>query len=310
MGIHPQPHLTDASPDPLAADDAAGRRSFLRKVAIGGAAAAVGGQLLSAPAFGQEDDESTTTAAEGGAAEEDAVALTADEERVTFLAGISLAAAGAYKAATGTEPSGEGADEEASAEPTTTLPPIQVPPMSEPVVEVLRRLGAQHTGQAVAFNALLTTAVEAPNTTLLTQVRSQLGAAADQSAVLGILRDMTEQIAATQMTAIGDLEEVNDTKVVAAAMPVLGEHVVVIGQLTTPPVELVSLVPTEQTTDGALAPADYPAEAGTGDPAEDTPTTTDANAGGEGAEPGATTAPSSEDGTESSGGAADSESEG
>ncbi len=304
MGTTPQPHLSDASDDVLASDDAAGRRSFLKKVAIGGAAAAVGGQLLSVPAFAQDEGESD-------GADDETPALSADEEAVAFLASLSLAASAVYRTTTGDEPGGGDDDDEAPAETTTTLTPIEVPALAEPVVEVLRGLGAQQAGQAAAFAALLPETAPTPvaNGTLLGEVRIQLGAATDEAAVLGILADTTERIAATQMAAIGTIEDVNDTKVVAAALPVLGEHVVVLGQITTPPVELVSLIPVEQPTDGALTPAAYPVEAGPSGEGS-APATPDANAGGEGAEPGDANESATGEGTESDSGATDTESEG
>lgn len=303
--------------DPAVESDAT-RRAFLKKVAIGGAAAAIGTQVLPLRGFAQEegengeggggDDPTSDTTAPGteSDSEEPAVELTPDEERVTFLAGIGLAAAAAYRAATGDEATDE-EDEEEDATPsstTTTLPPITVPPLAEPVVEVLRVFGSHHSQQATGLNGLLTTLVEAPNGSLLAEVRGDLGTATDEAAVLGILRDLEERIAATHLQAIADLEDVNDAKLVATALPVVSQHAVVLGRAGATPTPLEELIPEEQTADGALDEATYPAD-GTTAP-QDAPGTTDedANAGGEGVDPDSSSSGGTDDGTESSGGGA------
>ena len=304
--------------DPAVESDAT-RRAFLKKVAIGGAAAAIGTQVLPLRAFAQEegengeggggDDPTSDTTAPGteSDSEEPTVELTPDEERVTFLAGIGLAAAAVYRAATGdeaTEDDEEDEEEAATPSTTTTLPPITVPPLAEPVIEVLRVFGSHHSQQATGLNGLLTTPVEAPNGSLLAEVRGGLGTATDEAAVLGILRDLEERIAATHLQAIADLEDVNDAKLVATALPVVSQHAVVLGQAGTTPTPLEQLVPEEQTTDGALDEATYPAD-GTTAP-QDAPGTPDedANAGGEGVDPDSSSSGGAEDGTESSGGGA------
>ncbi|HEX7131762.1 MAG TPA: twin-arginine translocation signal domain-containing protein [Iamia sp.] len=294
----PLPRPTDL------ADADATRRAFLKKVAIGGAAAAIGTQVLPLRVLAQEGEDT-----------EPAVELTPDEERVGFLAGIALAGAVVYRAATGDEVSeDDDEDEESTTAPsstTTTLPPITVPPLAEPVVEVLRVFGSHHSQQAVALNALLTTAVTAPNGTLVAEVRDALDSSADETAVLTILRDLEERIAATHLQAIADLEDVNDAKLVATALPVVSQHAVVLGMVGPTPAPLEEIVPEEQTTDAALDEGTYPADGttapeDTSDEADD-----DANAGGEGADPGSDTTEAPADGTESNtGGAGDPESEG
>lgn len=332
MSTSPLPRPTDL--------DAAARRSFLKKVAIGGAAVAIGTQVGPLRAFAQEGegddgtgtgdasgDGSAESPGEGGATSdtttpgsesesEETVELTPDEQRVTFLAGIGLAAAAAYRAATGDEaPAGEGDDEgeggaaeggggEEAPSSTTTLPPITVPPLAEPVVEVLRVFGSHHSQQAAALGGLLAAPVDAPNSTLVTEVRSALDGAADEAAVLTILRELEERIAATHLQAIADMEDVNDAKIVVTALPVTGQHAVVLGRIGATPTPLEELVPEEQGTEGALDEAAYPTE-GTTSP-EDTPgeSDEDTNAGGEGADPDTSASGGEGDGTESSGGGA------
>ncbi len=315
----PQPGV-DVDPD-------ATRRAFLKKLAIGGAAAAIGTQVAPLRAFAQEEGEDggtgdasddgtgespggssgTTEPGTEGESEEPAVELTPDEERLTFLAGIALAGATIYRAATGDEDTGAEGEEEASTETTTTLPSITVPPLAEPVVEVLRVFGSHHSQQANALNGLLTTAVALPNGSLVAQVRGAIGTATDEGAVLGILRDLEERIAATHLQALADLEDANDAKLVATALPVVGQHALVLGLMGTTPVPLEEIVPEEQTTDGALDEGTYPSD-GTTSP-EDVPGQTpseepEGNAGGEGADPDTGTEQNPEDGTEQSGGGA------
>lgn len=308
--------------DPAVESDAT-RRAFLKKVALGGAAAAIGTQVLPLRALAQEgegedgegaggDDPTSETTEPGteGESEEPAVELTPDEERVTFLAGIGLAAATIYRAATGDEAEDEDDEETTTTAPsstTTTLPPITVPPLAEPVVEVLRVFGSHHSQQATGLNTLLTTLVEAANGTLVAEVRGALDGAADEAAVLGILRDLEERIAATHLQAIADLEDVNDAKLVATALPVVSQHALVLGQIGATPTPLEELVPEEQTTDGALDEATYPSD-GTTAPA-DTPGTPpseepEGSGGGEGADPDTGTEQTPDDGTEQGGGGA------
>src|SRR5690606_36431541 len=106
--------------------------------------------------------------------------------------------------------------------------------------------------------------------------------------------------------ALADMEDVNDAKLVATALTVVGQHALVLGRIGSPPTPLEELVPEEQTTDGSLDEGTYPADRTTAPEVPGRPDD-DANEGGEGAEegtdgPGDTDAPA--DGTESSGGGA------
>ncbi len=314
--------------DPAVESDAT-RRAFLKKVALGGAAAAIGTQVLPLRAFAQEEEEESDQDGDGAGPDdptsettepgtqgesEEPVELTPDEERITFLAGIGLAAATIYRAATGDEATdeeeedGEESTTTAPSSTTTTLPPITVPPLSEPVVEVLRAFGSHHSQQSTGLNTLLTTAVDAANPGLVTEVRDALGAAADEAAVLDVLRDLEERIAATHLQAIADLEDANDAQLVATALPVVGQHVVVLGQVGATPAPLDELVPEAQTTDGALDEATYPSADAT---PEDTPGTPppeepEESGGGEGADPDTQTDVNPDGGsTEQSGGGAE-----
>ena len=245
------PDATDASAE-LDAD--ATRRAFLKKVAIGGAAAAIGTQVLPlnrlVPGAGAQDA--------GG--DEPAAPLGPDEARMTFLAGLSLAAAAIYHTASGDEArQGSGTEADADAATTTTLPPVTVPQLAEPVVEVLRTFGSHHAQQAVAINAAVTTAVTAPNATLVTEVRSALAGTADEGGVLDALRDLEERLAATHLDAIGALGDASDAKLVSSALPIVAQHAVVLGRIGGSDVAIEELVPEVQTTDRQLTTDAYPA---------------------------------------------------
>ncbi|HMJ78201.1 MAG TPA: hypothetical protein VK507_19625, partial [Iamia sp.] len=121
---------------------------------------------------------------------------------------------------------------------------------------------------------------------------------------LGILRDLEERIAATHLQAIADLEDVNDAQLVATALPVVGQHAVVLGLVGSTPTPLEELIPEEQATDEALDEATYPADGTTAPPDASGPPDEDANAGGEGVDPDTSSSGGSDDGTESSGGGA------
>lgn len=302
-------------------DADATRRSFLKKVAIGGAVAAIGTQVLPFNALvpgaaGQEtedgedgaggDDATTdTTEADAGA---DAT-VTPDEELMAYLAGLAHAAAEAYRATAGEVEDVGGDDdeeeEEAPAETTTTLPRLRVPQLAEPVIEIIRVFGSHHAQQAAALSATAPAIEVVPNGTLLTEVRAALTAASDEGAVLTTLRQMEERLAATHLAAIGSLQDTADASLVAAALPIVSQHAVVLGRIGATPAPIEELVPELQTTDDELPERQYPAEATAAPAAPDTDP--DANAGGDGADSGAggSTDETPGDGTDSSAGGAD-----
>ncbi|HXH58808.1 twin-arginine translocation signal domain-containing protein [Iamia sp.] len=291
MGTSPPrlPVLTDRT-EPLLIDapavNGASRRRFLARVAAGGAVLAAGTQLTPltrlAPFAGAQDD------GEGEA--EAGSELTEDETRVAFLAGLALACTEAYAIAT---------------DPTSS-------PLPEPVLEVVRSFGLHHSGQADELNDLLPTAVEEPNATLLAELQGTLGAVTEPTDMLTALGDLETSVAATHFSTIGAMEDQNDAQVVAATLPVVAQHAVVLGSLAG--VEASALIPDSQSGDGTLSAESYPAVRPEGDEGSAASSTVpdedpEANEGGEGVDPGdgdsdgGTADPG--DGTESSGGGAD-----
>lgn len=236
MGISPSPlpDQTDLGAEPPGLGST--RRRFLTRAAAGGAVLAVGTQLLPAgglvpAALGQDV---------GG--DEEGETLSPDEALLAHLAGLSLAAAQGYGLAVDPDES----------------------PLSEPVTEIVRPLGANHTSQAEALNELLPVPVEDPNATLAQQLTIDLASAADEAAVLGILVALEESFAATEYAMLGEIQDQNDAKTVAAILPIAAQQAVVLGSLAGTP--FAELIPVRQTAEGELSVADYPEE-----PVGDTP---------------------------------------
>lgn len=289
MGTSPPrlPVLTDRTEPSVTgapAVDGASRRRFLARVAAGGAVLAAGTQLtpltrLAPNAFAQEEGE-----AEAGSE------LSEDETRVAFLAGLALACTEAYAIAT---------------DPASS-------PLPEPVLEVVRSFGLHHSGQADELNDLLPTAVEEPNATLLDELQGTVGAITEPIEMLTALGDLEASVAATHFSTIGVMTDQNDAQVVAATLPVIAQHAVVLGALAG--VEASALVPESQSGDGALSTESYPAVRPEGDEGPAASSTVpdedpEANEGGEGVDSGEGDSDGgpadSGDGTESSGGGAD-----
>ncbi len=106
---------------------------------------------------------------------------------------------------------------------------------------------------------------------------------------------------------LGAIEDQNDAKKIAAILPVSGQEAVVLGSLAGTPIE--TLVPEQQTAEGALDVASYPTDTVPGTGNEVPGETPLGNEGGTGADSGDTggeegTGQSGEGG-ESSGGGAD-----
>lgn len=249
MGTHPRlPGLTDDRP-PLdgTADGTppagSSRRSFLAKVAVGGAALTVGSQLL--PAGGL-----LPTAAQEDGGETDGIdTLGPDDERLRFLATVALAGAAAYEA--------------------TLALDVSLP---ETVVATVRRFGSHHSQQADALGGLLPVEIDQPNPSVLAAQSQALAGAGDLPAVLGVLRELEDAVAATHLAALGVLEDGQARALVATALPVCAQHATVLGSLQG--ADPADLLPEEQTTDGELTEADNPVGDApqTGGPTEVPPT--------------------------------------
>lgn len=250
MGISP-PRLPDQTEtEAETTPSGTTRRRFLTRAAAGGAILAVGSQLvpvggLVPAALGQD----------GGANDEDQdTPLSPDEELVTHLAGLLLAAGQGYGVAV---------------EPDSS-------PLSEPVVEVVRQLGANHTSQANALNELLPVVVEQPNRTLVAQLTADITGAADEAGVLAALIALEDALAATQYTMLGAMEDQNDARTVATILPIVGQQAVILGTLAGDP--FAAHIPDQQGAEGSLSVAAYPP----GEPADAPDAASESPVGNEG----------------------------
>ena len=124
-------------------------------------------------------------------------------------------------------------------------------------VEALTDFAMHHEAHAGAFAGIAAEdATGEPNPDLLDELTGQLDAAADEAAVLTVALGIENAAAATYLFALGALESTEALQLTASILPVESQHAVVLGTvLEKPPAEYV---PSFETQDAALKPADYP----------------------------------------------------
>lgn len=99
----------------------------------------------------------------------------------------------------------------------------------------------------------------AGNATLLSQFAPQIATAADEPAILAVLGQLEEAMAATYFQALGTLQSTALSAAVAATLPVEAQHAVVLSAAgATPPQPTEQAVPATQTNAGQLTPAALP----------------------------------------------------
>lgn len=126
------------------------------------------------------------------------------------------------------------------------------------VVEVGTTFAGHHAEHAKAFaGAAGGKATGKPNPKLLEAVGGQLGAAADQAAVLAIAYDLENAAAATYLFALGALRSEAALALTASILPVESQHAVVLGTALGRPA--TEYVPSFETQDKAVDPAEFPA---------------------------------------------------
>jgi len=163
-----------------------------------------------------------------------AAAELTDADIAAFAESVELAAVEAYKAAAG---SGK---------------------LQPAVVEVGTTFAGHHAEHAKAFAAASgAKATGKPNPKLLTAVGDQLKAAKDQAAILTIAYDLENAAAATYLFALGALKSEAALALTASILPVESQHAVAIGTALGKPA--TELVPSFQTQDKAVNPAEFPA---------------------------------------------------
>jgi hypothetical protein len=241
-----------AGPDP-----AASRRRFLRRAAAGGAAAlgstvapfgalaaaaqtddtspaspgGAGGPDDTTGAAGESLEGTADTLAPGESCEGEPVATGADIATVQFLETLSRAAVEMYDAA------------------------VERRLLTAVEGETALQFRRHHTTHAEALHCAAGGEPLASNPRLLGELSGGVTDATDEQALLQVLHDLEESLAATSSVALAELEEAEAAAVVAAILPVQAEHAVVWAELLElPPADYL---PTVQTDAGAFDRAGY-----------------------------------------------------
>jgi hypothetical protein len=202
------------------------RRRFVRNVGLGaaalGAAAATGASL--------------TGVASAQAESEPADLDAADQELALFLQSICLAG----------EEGLNTASDAAS--------------LQSEVAEDIRTFSRHHGTQASAFAGLLAAdeALTQANQVLLGELVTKVNGAADQAALLGVLGDFEEQLAATMLQAIGEASSFVLAGTISSVLPVVGQQAAALGAIAGQPI--ADWLPVVGTTQGALDAADFPVQ--------------------------------------------------
>lgn len=95
-----------------------------------------------------------------------------------------------------------------------------------------------------------------PHPRLADIVTGQLQGAADEAAMLGVLQDVENALAATHLYAIGAAKDGALLRTAASLLPVESQHAVVVGQLLGRGVD--QIVPELENQDRALDPTKFP----------------------------------------------------
>lgn len=132
--------------------------------------------------------------------------------------------------------------------------------VTTPAVGEAATLFADHHQQhGDAFAALVQRDDIAPNPGLLEAVGSQIGAAADEAAVLEIAYGVENAAAATYLFALGVVDDVTAAEAMASILPVEAQHAITLGFVLGKTLDDPTLMPPFETTDEALDPAELPA---------------------------------------------------
>ena len=132
--------------------------------------------------------------------------------------------------------------------------------LADDVKATIGGFGEAHTGHAALFEDILSQAGETPpgaaNSALTAAYSPRIADATDSDAVLEVLLDLENALAATYFHALGSVENGAEAAVIATILPVDAQHAVVIGTALKRPAD--QLVPEVQTDAGRLDPATYP----------------------------------------------------
>ena len=97
------------------------------------------------------------------------------------------------------------------------------------------------------------------NPGLLEAVGGQIADAPDEAAVLEIAYGVENAAAATYLFALGVLDDVTAAEAMASILPVEAQHAITLGFVLGKPLDDDTLMPSFETTDAALDPAELPA---------------------------------------------------
>jgi hypothetical protein len=211
-------------PDAPAGSVATSRRRFVRNVGVGAAAlgaVAVAGGALASVASAQTESEPPDLE-------------PADVDLVRWLQSLSIAAE-------------EGL---ATAADATFLQSSDT--------NTLRGFSRHHRDQAAALGALLPEeeVVETANARLLTELDDDIAGATSRAALLGVVQQFEERLAATMLAAVGEAELFVVAGVIASAAPVVGQQAAALGSVAGQPI--ADWLPPFVTTEGAYSQAAYP----------------------------------------------------
>lgn len=197
------------------------RRRFLRDAGLGGLAVTVGSALLPIGRL---------------VAPVGAQSTPSEADIARFAASLEYAAVAAYQAAADTGK------------------------ISRPVLDVATTFAGHHQDHGDAFASFVGEDVPA-NQTVLDTFGPQIAQAADEAALLEIAFGVENAAAATYLFALGVLENPDAVGAVASILPVEAQHAVVLGQALGKDLTDGGMVPSFETTDAALDPADFPISA-------------------------------------------------
>ncbi len=113
-----------------------------------------------------------------------------------------------------------------------------------------------HRDHGRAFNSITLETTEKPNAKIVAAFGPKVKAAADDKALLEIAYTIEEDLAATYLSALGDLQDKSDAGVVASILPVESQHAVVLAQMLKK--QIAEYMPPFQNDKQALDPSKYP----------------------------------------------------
>lgn len=197
------------------------RRRFLAGLGLGSAALVVGSAVVP---MGRLVPAAWSQTAPG------------DGDIATFAASVEYAAVAAYKAAA---ESGK--------------------VKTKAILEAATKFAGHHQQHGDAFKAAGTNPDVAANQAVLDMVTPQLTAAKTENEVVALAYGLENAAAATYIFALGVLTTEKAYNAVASVMPVEAQHAVALGFVLGKSLDDKAFMPSFETQDGALDPAEFPA---------------------------------------------------